>query len=124
MGDPMDAENTNPERRIVGRPFAPGQSGNPGGKPKKLREIEAMLDAEHRTAENMRLVFGRLRVLAMGEAVEVQHKDGTIVVKLKAVPDYMRLYLERVMGPVKDLEIDWGSAPEEALVWLRDNLKQ
>lgn len=119
-----DAENSNAERRIVGRPFQHGTSGNPGGKPKKLREIEAMLDAEHRTPENMRQVFARLRVLAMGEVIEVAHKDGTVIVQLKAIPDFMRLYLERVMGPVKDLEIDLATAPPEALSWLTEHLKQ
>lgn len=120
----MRAESNKTERRVVGRPFKPGVSGNPGGKPKKLREIEAMLDAEHRTPENMRQVFARLRVLAMGETIEVQHKDGTIVVQLKAIPDFMRLYLERVMGPVKELEIDLSTAPDAALTWLTENLKQ
>jgi hypothetical protein len=31
------AENTVPKQRIVGRPFLPGQSGNPAGKPKGSR---------------------------------------------------------------------------------------
>jgi hypothetical protein len=29
----------NEHRRIVGRPFPKGQSGNPGGRPKELREV-------------------------------------------------------------------------------------
>jgi uncharacterized protein DUF5681 len=29
----------NEHRRIVGRPFPKGQSGNPGGRPKELRDV-------------------------------------------------------------------------------------
>lgn len=37
----MTADSTSPERkkRVVGRPFQKGQSGNPGGLPKDLREV-------------------------------------------------------------------------------------
>lgn len=49
-----------------GKPFPPGNRANPGGRPKKLVEIEAVLDAEHRTVENMRWVMSRLRLLACG----------------------------------------------------------
>jgi hypothetical protein len=34
------AEISAPERRTVGRPFEKGISGNPGGKPKDLKEIQ------------------------------------------------------------------------------------
>lgn len=33
----MDAENSN--KTVVGRPFQPGQSGNPGGRPKGIAAI-------------------------------------------------------------------------------------
>ncbi|MBB2157048.1 hypothetical protein HLH33_12130 [Gluconacetobacter diazotrophicus] len=37
----MTADSSAPERkkRTVGKPFQKGQSGNPGGKPKALREV-------------------------------------------------------------------------------------
>lgn len=37
----MGADNSGHERkkRVVGRPFQKGQSGNPGGLPKELREV-------------------------------------------------------------------------------------
>jgi hypothetical protein len=38
-----------------GRPFQPGQSGNPGGRPKVLREVQA-LAAEHSEAAIAKLV--------------------------------------------------------------------
>jgi hypothetical protein len=39
------AENSGdaPRARGPGRPFAPGQSGNPGGKPKKLEALAASI---------------------------------------------------------------------------------
>lgn len=43
----MTAENTANEQRVVGRPFKPGQSGNPAGRPKGARSKlgEAFVDA-------------------------------------------------------------------------------
>lgn len=32
-------ENSTPERRVIGRPFQPGQSGNPGGRPKAVKKL-------------------------------------------------------------------------------------
>lgn len=40
-GTTQTAENSSAER--VGRPFRPGQSGNPGGRPRKLKELEARI---------------------------------------------------------------------------------
>lgn len=41
-----DAENSaeNSARRVVGRPFAPGVSGNPGGRPRRDRRTAEILD--------------------------------------------------------------------------------
>lgn len=83
---------------------------NPGGRPKGIREIEAMLNAEHRTAANMRKVFAELKMLALrGDKGDAQ---------------YMKLYLERVLGPVKDvedLERVLADAPPEVVTWIREN---
>ena len=116
-----DAQSSTPERKVVGRPFPPGTSGNPGGRPKALRDIEKMLDAEHRNPENMRAVFDRLRALALGEVVTVATPDGSADVELHAEPAFMKLYLERVMGPVKELEPDLADAPDEVLRWFVDH---
>jgi hypothetical protein len=36
----MDTENMNDHSKVVvGRPFPPGVSGNPGGRPKEVREV-------------------------------------------------------------------------------------
>lgn len=120
-----DRDNTGPDvpRGEAGK-WLPGTSPNPGGKPKKLREIEQMLDQEHRTVGNMREVFRRLKALALGEVVRVVDKDGNVDVELKADSRFMALYLDRVLGPVKDLEIDLSDAPKEALSYLAEKLRQ
>jgi hypothetical protein len=96
---------------VRGKPFAVGadpRRGTSGGRPKALRDIEAMLNAEHRTVESMREVFATVKALALrGE---------------KGDSGYLKLYLERVLGPVKDLDdLDelLKDAPPEAIEFLR-----
>lgn len=85
--------------------FAPGNRANPGGKPKALREIEAMLDREHRNVTNMKAVFDTIRMLALrGD---------------KGDSGYAKLYLERILGPAKDIEIDLSDAPPEVVAFLK-----
>jgi hypothetical protein len=36
---PMSAQSSTGVRKVIGRPFQPGRSGNPGGKPKALHEL-------------------------------------------------------------------------------------
>lgn len=80
-----------------------GASLNPGGRSKKLRLIEIALDREHRKVANVLDVFKRLRELAMGEVVEVHGKDGELIrCELRADASFMKLYLDRVLGPVRD----------------------
>ena len=85
--------------------WLPGVSPNPGGKSRRLREIEDMIEQEHANAENLRLVFMRLRALALGEVVEVWHNGKLVGLQLRAEPGFMKLYLERTLGPVADGEV-------------------
>lgn len=114
-----DRHGTPPDAIVRKSPVGQkGYTGNPGGRPKRLREIEAMLDAEHRTVDNMRQVYNRLKFLALGEPVEVLFKGTVVNIKLEADPAFMKLYLERVIGPVKELEVDLSDAPPEVLEYL------
>ena len=119
----MARDNTPPDvpRGEAGK-WLPGTSPNPGGKPKKLREIEAMLDAEHRTVANMREVFTRLKALALGEPVFITDKEGEVKCELHADARFMDLYLNRVLGPVKELKIDLSDAPDEVVAYLAEKL--
>ncbi len=79
-----------------------------GGRPHKLVEIEAALNAEHRTVENMKEVFAQLRAMAT-EAVITRHTDekGNTTESIKQPnPAFMKLYLDRVLGPVRDEDDD------------------
>jgi len=83
-----------------------------------------MLDAEHRTPGNMREVFSRLKALALGEVVEVHDKEGNAVaVTIQADARFMALYLERTLGPVKDIAVDLSEAPDEVLRWAAEHLQ-
>ena len=101
-------QNGQPAKRERGR-FVKGQpTANPGGRPKALREIEQMLTREHRNVNNMKLVFETLRMFALrGD---------------KGDAAYAKLYLERVLGPVKDLDdLDelMRDAPPEVIEFLK-----
>lgn len=64
-----------------------------------------MLDKEHRNVDNMKLVFDTIRMLALrGE---------------KGDSGYAKLYLERILGPVKDIEIDLSDATPEVIAFLK-----
>lgn len=99
-----------------------------GGRPKRLREIEQMLNKEHRNLEKMRELFARLRSLAMGEPIliPVMTASGemTVAAKLEADPAFMKLYLERTLGKAKVFEddIDFSDAPAEFLEYIKSKL--
>src|SRR5262245_8800497 len=117
--------NQPPGKRRRGNPamVKGGPSLNPSGRPRKLVEIEAMLDAEHRTVKNMRDVFARLKALALGEVIEVTDKEGNVVgVDLRADPRFMELYLNRILGPVKELKVDMSDWPDEMVRFFAERV--
>lgn len=119
-------DNIPPEKR-KGNPnwVKGGSSPNPGGRPKRLVEIEAMLDAEHRTVENMRETYGVLRDCAQGKHQgEAVTKDGKVV-QYTLPPDkgMMELYLNRIQGPLEKLKVDLKDAPEEVVAWVAENVQ-
>jgi hypothetical protein len=81
----VDAENSVPKQR--GRPFQPGRSGNPAGKPKGARN-RSTLAAE---------------LLLEGEAKALTRK--AIELGLAGDTSALRLCLERLMPPRKDRPI-------------------
>lgn len=122
MAEPMEPQKSTPEGRDAKGRIMPGTTLNPGGRPKKLVEIERMLDAEHRNPENMRKVFRRLKNLATKDRVRTFiDKKGEAHTSVTP-PDaaFMKLYLERVLGPVKDLEPDLSDAPDAVLRWYAE----
>ena len=114
------SQNSEPEKKRKG--FPPGVSGNPGGRPKKLVEIERMLDAEHRTVENMREVYAKLRELAVNGTLEPKFHGPLVVGEVRKYhAAFMELYLNRVQGPVRD-HIDLADAPDEVIAWIEEHL--
>jgi hypothetical protein len=105
--------------------------GISGGRPRKLRDIERMLNKEHRNTEKMREVFERLRSLAMGEVITVSHfnADNCTIetsIKLEADARFMQLYLDRVLGkarPVEEESPDFSDAPLAVLEYLVKKMK-
>jgi hypothetical protein len=97
--------------------FAPGQSGNPGGVPKWRREIEQMLNDEHRTPEQMRETFALIRKVAHGVEEPVYYKGEVCGAIMKYDGGWMQMYLDRVLGPVRDTDIDLSNAPDSVVRW-------
>jgi hypothetical protein len=121
-----EIQNKPVEKRKRGNPnwVKGGPSPHPGGKPKKLVEIEAMLDAEHRTPDNMREVFTRLKELAMEDMITAHTDEKGVehVTRRPPNPAFMALYLDRILGPVKELKIDLSDAPDEVVAYLAEKL--
>lgn len=122
-----EVEINKPKRDAHGR-LLKGQTANPGGRPKRVREFERMLVKEHLNLDSMRALFERLRALAMGEVVIVPVVTASgemqLTAKLEADPAFMKLYLDRLLGPVKakddELPADFfADAPTEVLEFLR-----
>lgn len=101
--------------------FKPGESGNPGGRPKSIREVEAMLEREHRNVENMREIFDVVRTAARGVDEPVYYKGEICGHVRKYDSGWMELYLNRVLGPVRDVEIDLSDAPDEVVRWWAEH---
>lgn len=123
--------DTHPNLRGFQKGFDPRR--NAGGRPKKLRDIEKMLNTEHRDLNKMREVFSRLRSLALGEVIVIpmrkhggalqldENGDVMMEIKLEADARFMQLYLDRLMGPAKafDDDMDLSDAPSVVLEYLR-----
>lgn len=78
-------------------------SPNPGGRSKKITEIERMLDDSYRTLDEMRMTFATLKRLALeGESTLLTNAKGEIVGEnVEHNPAYMKLWLDRLLGAVK-----------------------
>lgn len=84
-----------------------------------MRAIEEMLDAEFRTPETIREALTACKKYAF------THETGTDVdgheVMLRG-PDagFAKIFFDRVLGPVKELEADLSDAPAEVLEYIRN----
>ena len=85
-------------------------SPNPGGKPKKIVAIEKMLDEHHRDVDKLRRTYAKLRKAAHAE-MDAGKNEG-----------FTKLYLERIQGPVRELQADLTDAPKEVINWIAENL--
>ena len=121
-----DLGNLPPVKRKRGNPamVKGGPSLNPGGRPKKLVEIEKMLDEEHRNVASVKEVFAQLKAMATENVISRwTDKDGGEHESIRQPnPAFMAMYLDRILGPVKELKIDLADAPEEVVTWLAENL--
>ena len=107
--DGMEAEPAHsPGSRTEQGRFAPGTSGNPGGRPRRVIEARAVLD-EYRDPDVVRRTMAKLQAMAL---------DGDI--------GAMKLFLDRVLGPVRRDEDDFADllreAPDEVVRWMAKNL--
>lgn len=102
-----------------------GPSPNPGGKPRKLVEIEKMLDEEFRDVDSTRENYQKLRELALeGVTNDVFCASGACVgTKTTHHPAYMEQLFNRLYGPIREVPVDLRDATDEFLTELRGRLK-
>lgn len=81
-----------------------------------------MLDAEHRTVEQMRETFALIRMVSHGVDEPVYYKGEVCGHIRKYDGGWMELYLNRVLGPIKELKVDLTDAPAEVVEWIAENL--
>jgi len=117
---PSERPATDPTRGKDGK-FGPGNTAATGGVPKWRKEIEKMLNDEHRTPQQMSETFALIRKVAHGVDEPVYYKGEVCGEIRKYDGAWMNLYLERVLGPVRDLDVDLTDAPEPVLRWWAEN---
>ena len=71
----------------------------------RRRRIEKMLQNEFATVDEIRETFVRLKALAFGGIQRIVDKDeGEVTVTIDAKPQFMQMWLDRLIGPVKSDE--------------------
>jgi hypothetical protein len=103
----------------------PGTSPNPGGRSRKQVEMEAILDDELRSPEEVRETLRCLKTLAReGTEKGVYFKGVLVATEREFAVGYMQMLLDRTLGPVKEIPVDLSGVSESALAELRQVLKQ
>lgn len=74
----MTAQNSfpNSKRRVPGRPFQPGQSGNPGGRPKESEEFRRWLREKFAAPEERQNLWDRAQESDYLMAKLLEHAHG------------------------------------------------
>ena len=67
----------------------------------RRRRIEKMLQNEFATVDEIRETFVRLKALAFGGIQRIPVGDGEEIVTIDAKPQFMAMWLDRLIGPVK-----------------------
>lgn len=101
--------------------FLPGTSPNPGGRPRKLREIEQLIDVEFRCYEEVRQGYLTLRALAFNGVKNPVFSPKGIPIGEKVTyhPAYLEMWFNRIVGPVKDLDLDFSDATPEQIEYMK-----
>ena len=106
----MAAENSilsaSKRRRSIGRPWAKGCSGNPGGRPKTTVDVREMAQAYGMAAINRLAMMAGLAVDALGQPIKGAESEATQLAALNAL-------LDRGFGrPTQPLEGDGDTTPQ------------
>lgn len=89
-----------------------------------------MLDAEHRTVEQLRPVFDLIRKVAMGVEKGIYFKGMRVDTEIVYDAGWMALYLNRVLGPIREILSDeevedlLKDAPDPVIDWWRRKPEQ
>lgn len=80
-----------------------------------------MLERDHRNPKKMARTFKLIRRVAHGVDEPVYYQGAICGYKRKYDAGWMELYLNRVLGPVRE-PIDLSDAPPEVLDYLADKM--
>ena len=111
-----------PARRTPEGRFVKGFSGHPSGKRQVLLDIEQMLDENFRRPDVIRGVLEKCKEYGFSHLTGVDEEGREYMLR---GPDagFAKIFLERVLGPVKDRDVVpedlLADAPDEVLVWIR-----
>lgn len=107
---PQPAENTaNLQRKVRGRPFKPGQSGNPKGKPPGAKNFSTkFVEAINKIADGTQSTYEELFIKAILKQ-SIEQRDARIMVEM---------WRQLAGAPAQKVDVTSGGEPVSGFTYL------